>query len=83
MGVEDIRCDELSRKIWSLSNVLRDDGIVFHKYMSELTYLLFLKIADQTRQNEQHPPGCRWKELTGQPLLGLVGAYRTMLTQLG
>ena len=83
MGVEDIRCDDLSRKIWSLSNVLRDDGIVFHKYMSELTYLLFLKIADQTRQNEQLPPGCRWEDLIGQPSPGLVGVYRKMLTQLG
>lgn len=83
MGVEDIRCDELSRKIWSLSNVLRDDGIVFHKYMSELTYLLFLKIADQTGRNDQLPSGCRWEDLTGPPARGLVGAYRKMLTRLG
>lgn len=83
MGVEDIRCDELSRKIWSLSNVLRDDGIVFHKYMSELTYLLFLKIADQTHRNDQLPIGCRWKDLTTQPAPGLVGVYRKMLTRLG
>lgn len=83
MGVEDIRCDELSRKIWSLSNVLRDDGIVFHKYMSELTYLLFLKIADQTQRNDQLPDGCRWKDLTTQPAPGLVGVYRKMLTRLG
>ncbi|MER9458784.1 SAM-dependent methyltransferase [Mesorhizobium sp. M0387] len=83
MGIEDIHCDELSRRIWSLSSVLRDDGIVFHKYMSELTYLLFLKIADQTGRNAALPQGCRWADLTAQPMRGLVGNYRKMLTRLG
>ncbi|MBX4930572.1 SAM-dependent DNA methyltransferase [Rhizobium bangladeshense] len=78
-----MHCDELSRKIWSLSNVLRDDGIVFHKYMSELTYLLFLKIADQTGRNTALPQGCRWTDLVAQPVQGLVGSYRKMLTRLG
>jgi type I restriction enzyme M protein len=83
VGKQDIRCDELSRKIWSLSNVLRDDGIVFHKYMSELTYLLFLKIADQTGRNTALPQGCRWADLVARPVHGLVGSYRKMLTRLG
>lgn len=83
MSVNDIHCDELSRKIWSLSNVLRDDGIVFHKYMSELTYLLFLKIADQTGRDLALPQGCRWPNLVGHPMRGLVGSYRKMLTRLG
>jgi len=83
VGVEQITSAELSKKIWSLSNVLRDDGIVFHKYMSELTYLLFLKVADQTRRNDSLPKGCRWSDLVAHPMNGLVGVYRKMLTQLG
>jgi len=83
VGINDIHCDEVSRKIWSLSNVLRDDGIVFHKYMSELTYLLFLKIADQTGRDSALPQGCRWPNLVNHPMRGLVGSYRKMLTRLG
>lgn len=83
MSTRDINCDEISRKIWSLSNVLRDDGIVFHKYMSELTYLLFLKIADQTARNRALPEDCRWGDLAAHPVRGLVGSYRKMLTRLG
>ena len=83
MSVDQITSAELSKKIWSLSNVLRDDGIVFHKYMSELTYLLFLKVADQTRRNDPLPKGCRWSDLLSHPMNGLVGVYRKMLTQLG
>ena len=32
-------------KLWNLCNVLKDDGVTYHQYVSELTYLLFLKMA--------------------------------------
>ena len=34
-------------KLWSYCNVLRDDGVVDHEYIEQLTYLLFLKMADE------------------------------------
>ena len=29
-------------KLWNLCNILKDDGVTYHQYVTELTYLLFL-----------------------------------------
>ncbi len=34
-------------KIWNLANVLRDDGVSYGDYLEQITYLLFLKMADE------------------------------------
>lgn len=73
----------ISKRIWSLCHVLRDDGIVYHKYLSELTYLLFLKTASETGKEDLLPQGYRWKDLTTQPSPGMLSYYRKMLTSLG
>lgn len=39
---------EIVSKLWNLCNVLRDDGITYHQYVTELTYILFLKMMDET-----------------------------------
>ncbi len=75
--------DDVVRKLWSLSNVLRDDGMVFHQYMTELTYLLFLKISSETGAEASLPDGCRWADLTACAPSELLGFYRKMLTALG
>ena len=36
---------EIVAKLWRLCDVLRDDGITYHQYVTELTYILFLKMA--------------------------------------
>ncbi len=42
--------DSLVQRLWSYCNVLRDDGLSYGDYVEQLTYLLFLKMADeQTR----------------------------------
>jgi hypothetical protein len=74
---------EITNKVWALSHVLRDDGIVFHKYLSELTYLLFLKIADERKSDSSLPEGCGWSQLVNYSGRSLVGHYRKMLTRLG
>lgn len=33
---------EIVSKLWNLCNVLRDDGITYHQYVTELTYILAL-----------------------------------------
>ena len=83
MLLEEKSPRQISSAIWSLCNVLRDDGVVFHKYMSELTYLLFLKMAEQTATEDELPDGRRWRDLRSHPLAGLVSFYRKMLTSLG
>ena len=34
-------------KVWSYANVLRDDGVGYGDYLEQITYLLFLKMADE------------------------------------
>ena len=34
-------------KIWNLAGVLRDDGVSYGDYLEQITYLLFLKMADE------------------------------------
>ncbi|EKD40370.1 MAG: Type I restriction enzyme StySPI M protein [uncultured bacterium] len=39
--------ENIVQKVWNLCNILRGDGISYHGYISERTYLLFLKIAEE------------------------------------
>ena len=41
---------EIVSKLWNLCNVLRDDGITYHQYVTELTYILFLKMEKRRGQ---------------------------------
>ena len=44
--------NEIVQKLWNLCNVLRDDGITYHEYVTELTYILFLKmLAEQENED--------------------------------
>ena len=51
---------EIVSKLWNLCNVLRDDGITYHQYVTELTYILFLKMAKETGAESQIPAVYRW-----------------------
>ena len=39
---------DIVEKLWNLCNVLRDDGITYSDYVTELTFLLFLKMLAET-----------------------------------
>lgn len=71
------------QKIWSMCNILRGDGIGYNEYMSELTYLLFLKIAKETGTEVDLPQGRRWDDLVAIPEIGILSKYKIMLTHLG
>ena len=43
---------EIVAKLWNLCNILRDDGITYHQYVSELTYILFLKWRKKLMQKK-------------------------------
>lgn len=43
---------------------MRKDGITYQQYVTELTYLLFLKMmAEQKREDGRIPEGMRWRDL--------------------
>ena len=74
---------EIVSKLWNLCNVLRDDGITYHQYVTELTYILFLKMAKETGAEEQIPKIYRWDELTAKSGIELKKYYKELLNHLG
>lgn len=53
---------EIVSKLWNLCNVLRDDGITYHQYVTELTYILFLKMAKETGAEGRFAEGIHMAE---------------------
>lgn len=74
---------EIVAKLWNLCNVLRDDGITYHQYVTELTYILFLKMAKETGAESQIPEDYRWDVLTSKSGIELKKYYKELLTHLG
>jgi len=70
-------------KLWNLCNVLKDDGVTYHQYVTELTWLLFLKMAKETGTEEQIPAGHRWDDLEARPAPDRLEHYRLTLIHLG
>jgi type I restriction enzyme M protein len=74
---------DLVAKLWNLCNLLRDDGVTYHEYINELTFLVFLKMVEETGQDELIPPGCRWADLEAMNSATRLEAYKKMLVDLG
>ena len=74
---------DIVQKLWNLCHVLRDDGITYHEYVTELTYLLFLKMAKETETEDQFPKGYRWDELAKHEGTELLNFYKKLLIDLG
>lgn len=74
---------EIVSKLWNLCNVLRDDGITYHQYVTELTYILFLKMAKETGAETQIPEIYRWDNLAAKSGVELKKFYKELLTHLG
>src|SRR3954466_9804032 len=74
---------DIVAKLWGLCHVLRDDGITYHQYVTELTYLLFLKMMKETGGEGQLPKGYRWDDLTGKDGIEQLNFYRALLVHLG
>jgi type I restriction enzyme M protein len=75
---------DLVNKLWRLCAVLRKDGITYQQYVTELTYLLFLKmIAEQKREQGRIAEGMRWRDLVAAEGVRQLSLYRTLLTTLG
>lgn len=74
---------DIVQKLWNLCNVLRDDGITYHQYVTELTYLLFLKMAKETETEGQLPKGYRWSDIESKDGVEQLTFYRELLLYLG
>jgi len=74
---------DIVAKLWSLCHVLRDDGISYSDYVTELTFLLFLKMLAETGHEERLPKGYRWTGLARREGLDQLEHYRQLLLDLG
>lgn len=76
----------LTKKVWNLATTLAGQGIGFTDYITQLTYLLFLKMDDENVQtfgeDSAIPEGYRWADLIDLDGLDLVKQYETTLEEL-
>jgi type I restriction enzyme M protein len=79
---------QIVQKLWNYCNILRDDGLSYGDYVEQLTYLLFLKMADE----QTRPPYSRlptiptqydWQSLLDKDGAELEIHYRHLLEALG
>lgn len=72
--------DEIANKLWNLCNVLRDDGVTYHQYLNELTYILFLRLSELKKFEDELPEEYRWSTLKAIPdNKELFDRYRELL----
>ncbi len=75
-------------KVWSFCNTLRDDGVGYGDYLEQLTYLIFLKMADEYSKPPYNrkvgiPADYGWKSLTSRKGAELEIHYVNLLRELG
>lgn len=79
--------NNLVAKIWSFCDTLRDDGVSYGDYLEQITYLLFLKMADEYskppyNRNFNIPKICDWDFFLNHQLEGLTLDYINALNKL-
>lgn len=77
---------EIVNKVWNYAHVLRDDGVGYGDYVEQITYLIFLKMADEREQGGQQakvPNKYAWARLVKLDGDDLELQYRHTLEALG
>lgn len=75
----------LLSKVWNIANVLSAAGVGFTDYITQLTYILFLKMDDEKESMglpSYLPEGCKWKDLSSLSGTDLVDKYEEILKEL-
>jgi type I restriction enzyme M protein len=75
----------LLSKVGNIANVLASAGVGFTDYITQLTYILFLKMDDEKEAmglKSYLPEGCKWKDLYAQSGTDLVDKYEEILKEL-
>ena len=84
----DTNTNSIISKVWSFCNTLRDDGVSYGDYLEQLTYLLFLKMADEYSKPPYNrtlpiPAEYSWESLAGLRGAPLEIHYVNVLRNLG
>ena len=75
----------LLNKVWKIANVLSSAGVGFTDYITQLTYILFLKMDDEKEElglGSSIPDGCKWANLVTYSGTDLVDKYEEILDEL-
>jgi type I restriction enzyme M protein len=72
---------DVVQKLWGFCHTLRHDGIDYGDYIEQITYLLFLKMADE--RAVELPDECDWQSLKALSGTDLTDGYPQMLRTLG
>src|ERR671919_529772 len=75
-------------RVWSFCHTLRDDGVSYGDYLEQLTYLIFLKMADEYAKPPYNrdvgiPPQYNWQSLKSKRGAELEGHYIELMRALG
>lgn len=71
---------DVVNKLWGFCHTLRHDGIDYGDYIEQITYLLFLKMADE--KDIKIPKGCDWETLKALSGTELTDRYGEILRKL-
>ena len=74
---------DIVAKLWTLCHILRDDGVTYNEYVTELTFLLFLKMMKETGRERNLPSGYRWDRLKKRSGTDQLDDYKRLLVALG
>jgi type I restriction enzyme M protein len=74
---------DLVNKLWRLCALLCKDGVTYQQYVTELTYLLFLKMASEQKDERRIPEKYRWGALKGASETEVLQRYKQALIDLG
>ena len=83
-----MNADTIISRVWSFSTILRDDGVTYGDYLEQLTYLIFLKMADEYSKPPYNrdlkiPERYNWQTLIDKKGVELETHYINLLKELG
>ncbi|RKH45607.1 N-6 DNA methylase [Corallococcus sicarius] len=74
--------NDIVQKLWNLCSLLREDGVTYHQYVTELTYLLFLKMLKETGREDVLPKHYCWDDLAKKDGTEQLEFYKRLLLDL-
>jgi len=83
-----MNAESIVSKVWSFCTTLRDDGVGYGDYLEQLTYLIFLKMADEYGREPYNrdvgiPDKYNWQSLRSKKGAALEEHYVTLLREIG
>jgi type I restriction enzyme M protein len=74
--------NEIVQKLWNLCNLLKASGVTYTQYVTELSLLLFLKMAKETGTELRIPDGYRWSDIESKDGIEQFNFYKHLLLKL-